>query len=658
MASLETAHPATHPKEDSDEPEVWSDDKHGRSGDRHDLESGYTVDREGGLPLRQPAHPDIEASANRIAESYLNPGAGSNTIAKEPEGTTELEQRSADSGSGGTDPTGPQSGATTLQDQTNLLPAKQIIVVFLGLSCALFVSLLDQTIVSTALPTLGRVFSRAEISSWVATSYLLTSTSVQPIYSRLSDIFGRKILLVFCLILFSLGSLACALSQSMIQLIVFRALAGLGGGGILTLVMIVVGDVVTLRERGKYQGILGGVVAFANSIGPVLGGVLTEKASWRWCFWINLPMAGLAIAVVVFALPLRSVQGDIRSKLKKVDYAGCALTLAFSVLILMALSWGGTTYPWDSAGVLAPLLVGLALLGLFIFVEWKLVPLPLIPMRIFRSSTVSGAMVATFLSGMVFYAQLFYLPQYFQVVRGESAIRSGVLLLPLIVVQTITSFTSGVIVSKTGDYRINLYLGFGIWTIGIGLLTTIGPDTSIAKICGYQILSGIGGGQTFQTSLVAIQAAVNRSEMAVATGARNFIRMLGGSVALAASSALLNNAVKNELYRDANFPNDMVRQIVSDPTQINDLVLSAEQKTIALRGYTQGIHNVFYLLLPCCGVSFFVIIFFVKHHSLERSDDAALKQEGKDRIKQRKQKPEADTTGSGPGAGTEATDIK
>jgi hypothetical protein len=156
MASLETAHPAAHPKEDSDEPEVWSDDKHGRSGDRHDLESGYTVDREGGLPLRQPAHPDIEASANRIAESYLNPGAGSNTIEKEPDGTTELEQRSADSGSGGTDPRGPQSGATTLQDQTNLLPAKQIIVVFLGLSCALFVSLLDQTMYAQRHITFGQ----------------------------------------------------------------------------------------------------------------------------------------------------------------------------------------------------------------------------------------------------------------------------------------------------------------------------------------------------------------------------------------------------------------------------------------------------------------------------------------------------------------------
>lgn len=176
-----------------------------------------------------------------------------------------------------------------LQDQTNLLPTRQVIIVFAGLSCAIFCTLLDQTIVSTALPTLGRVFGRADISSWLGTAYLLTSTAMQPMYGRFSDIFGRKIVLLVALAIFFIGSLACALAQSMIQLIVFRALAGVGGGGILTLVMIIISDVVSLKERGKYQGLIGGVVAISNSLGPLLGGIFTEEVSWRWCFVSGWP---------------------------------------------------------------------------------------------------------------------------------------------------------------------------------------------------------------------------------------------------------------------------------------------------------------------------------------------------------------------------------
>ncbi|KAJ9099214.1 hypothetical protein QFC21_004094 [Naganishia friedmannii] len=477
-----------------------------------------------------------------------------------------------------------------LQDQTNLLPVKQIIIVFAGLSAALFCSLLDQTIVSTALPELGRVFQRADIVSWVGTAYLLTSTAFQPIYSRLSDIFGRKVVLLVSLAIFWIGSLACALARSMIQLIVFRALAGVGGGGILTMVMVCVSDVVSLKDRGKYQGILGGVVALSNSLGPVLGGVFVDKASWRWCFWINLPMIAIGMFVCVFALPLKSVKGDIRSKLKKIDYGGSVLTLAWAVLILLPLSWGGTQYAWDSAAVIAPLIIGIALLVFFMLYEWKIAVLPLIPMLIFRDVTVAGAMIATILSGMVFYVNLYYLPQYFQVVWGASAIRSGVLLLPLILVQTVTSFTSGMIVSKTGDYRINIYLGFAIWTIGQGLLSTIGRDTSLGKLVGYQILSGVGAGQTFQTTLVAIQAAVSRSDMAVATGARNFIRMLA-----------------------------------------------------------DGIRNIYYFMTPCVGVAFFVSVFLIKAHDLRRDDEKALKEAGKQWAEKHSKKGKHEKKHSGQG---------
>jgi len=388
-------------------------------------------------------------------------------------------------------------------------------------------------------------------------------------------------------------------TQSMIQLIVFRAIQGIGGGGILTLAMIIgkhlsvlgppsrlisVSDVITLKERGKYQGIMGGVVALANSLGPIIGGLFTEKASWRWCFWINLPLTAISIVVIIFLLPLRRVKGGIMGKLKILDWYGSVLTIAWAVLFLLGLSWAGTQYPWASAAVLAPILIGLALLALFMFVEWRLVVLPLIPLRIFRNTTVAAAMLSTWFSGMSFYATLYYLPTYFQVVRGESPIRSGVLLLPLVTVQTASSFTSGLLVSKTGDYYYNLVIGFSIWSIGLGLLSTIDENTSLAKLVGYQIIDGIGAGQTFQTSLVAIQASVERKEMATATGLRNFLRMLGGTLALTICSTIVNNIVRTRVG-NMGLTAAEADAVLSDPTRVYEIGLTAQQRLHITEAY-------------------------------------------------------------------------
>lgn len=236
---------------------------------------------------------------------------------------------------------------TSLQDQTNLLPRRQLIIVFLGLSVAISLSLLDQTVVATALPTISAAFNRATDSSWVATSYLLTSTAFQPIFGRMSDIFGRKRTILFAMVVFFIGSLACAVAHTMTQLIIFRAIQGMGGGAIISLVMIIVGDVVSLEERGKYQGIIAANVAVSNGIGPLLGGAICDNTTWRWVFWFQLPLSGVAIAVVAFLLPLKHVKGSTISKLKKVDYAGSFLTLSSSILLLVGLNFGGVKYAWS-----------------------------------------------------------------------------------------------------------------------------------------------------------------------------------------------------------------------------------------------------------------------------------------------------------------------
>ncbi|EIW72421.1 hypothetical protein TREMEDRAFT_26105 [Tremella mesenterica DSM 1558] len=528
-----------------------------------------------------------------------------------------------------------------LQDQTNLLPVRQVLLIMVGLCAALFCSLLDQTIVTTALPTLGRVFNRADITSWVGTAYLLTSTSMQPIYGRLSDIFGRKVVLLGSCAIFLIGSIACAVSNSMIQLIVFRAIQGIGGGGILTLVMIIVSDVVSLKERGKYQGVTGCIVACSNAIGPVVGGLFTEKVTWRWCFYINIPVTVFAMVVITILLPLKPVKGSVFEKLRKVDWFGSILTIAWAVLVLLGLSWAGNQYSWSSAAVLAPLILGLALLGVFIFVEMKLVPLPLIPFHIFRNRTVAAALLTTWFNGMIFFGTLYYLPNYFQVVRGDSAIRSGVLILPVVLTQTVCSFTAGMIQSRTGDYYYNLVAGFGIWTIGIGLLSSIDETTSTAKIVIFGLIDGIGAGQTFQTSLVAIQAAVQRSEMATATGCRNFVRMLGGTIGLTVCSALVNNIVRQNL-NNGGFDAETIRKILNDPTQIGGIGLDAVHKSRAIAAYSdkiaKAINACFWYFIPCAGLSFFIVIFFVEQIPLKRPDDQQRKAEAKAWLEERKAK--------------------
>lgn len=421
---------------------------------------------------------------------------------------------------------------------------------------------------------------------------------MQPLYGRLSDIFGRKACLVSSIVIFFLGSLACSVSASMIQLICFRAIQGIGGGGILTLSMIIgqsmkpldvvcgglaydpVSDIVTLKDRGKYQGIIGMVIATANSIGPLIGGLFTESVvrqpllklrekrlisqTWRWCFWLSLPLTAIAFLVIVFLLPLKTVRGDTMSKLRAVDWIGSLLTLVWTVLFLIGLSWAGSQYSWSSPAVLVPLILGLALLGLFLFVETH-VRLPVIPLYIFKSPTVSASMASTFFSGVAFYCTLYYLPTYLQVVNGDSPIRSGILTLPLAATQTCTAFIAGYITSKTGDYWYNLVIGFGIWTIGLGLMTTLSTTTSQANFVGFQIVVAIGAGQTFQTSLLAIQAAVERKDMAAATGTRNFARMLGGTVGLAACGSIVNNVVRSKLG-ELGLSEAVVQLVLKDPT--------------------------------------------------------------------------------------------
>ncbi|PYI26323.1 MFS general substrate transporter [Aspergillus indologenus CBS 114.80] len=537
--------------------------------------------------------------------------------------------------------TAPETGATSttntdsdsstrkdapVQTQTNLLPMRQLLIVFSGLSTAMLCSMLNQTIVATALPTLGAVFHEADIVAWVGTAYLLTSTACQPLYGRLSDIFGRKVILLGSLGIFLIGSVLSGVSRDMIMLIVSRAIAGIGGGGIVTVVSIVVSDVVSLKDRGKYQGIIGVVVAAGTAMGPVIGGVFTEKTSWRWCFYISVPLSAVAIVIVAFALPLKKVEGNAMEKIKKIDGWGSLISFAASIAILLPISWAGTRYAWTSAAVLAPLLIGVSLIGVFMLVEVKVARLPFINVQKHPRGRVHHYILPN------------RLPQFYQVAQGDSALRSGILILPLVLSQIITSFTSGFLVSKYGCYRINLIVGYGLWTIASGVFTTVDPATPAWKLVVYQLITGLGSGQTLQTTLVAIQAAVQRHEMAVVTGARNYLRMMGSTLAVAATAAIVNNVVRSKLT-GLDFDSAVIAAIVSDPTTIRSMSgLSEVEVTEALDAYAKGVQVTYYMMTVLAGVQFLLCVFFVKDYSLEREDDAREKEAAKNWLQERKRK--------------------
>ncbi|KAF9463988.1 major facilitator superfamily domain-containing protein [Collybia nuda] len=513
---------------------------------------------------------------------------------------------------------------TVLTDQTNLLPFKQVVAVFLGLALCIVASTLDSVIVATALPTISAAFNAGSVVSWVPSAYLLTSTSFQPLYGRFSDIFGRKAALALAMAIFMVGNLVAGFSKSIVLLIVFRGFAGAGGGGIISMAQIIISDIVSLRDRGKYQGIIGGVVALGYGIGPVIGGALAQKVNWRWCFWINIPLSFCAVCVVLFVLPLKRVEGNIRRKLLIVDYLGAGLTLVACALVILPLIWGGVTFPWSSAVVLAPLFSGFVVAVIFCIWEWKGARLPIVPMYIFKHVTVTGVYITMFINGFVFFSSLYYLPQFFQIVLGYTPIRAGIFLIPVLVSQMVASWISGVIVSRTGRYRTIIHLGFAIWAIACGCLSTVTPSSHKAVLVIFMLLAGVGAGQTLQTTTVAAQASVPRKDMSVVTAFRNFIRLLGGTLSLAIGATIINNSLTTSM-KSLGLSTPLIASIVDNPSHLRSPVefgLSLSEASYILQhGYTRGFRFVFILNACLTTVATIASVVMIKHKELTRGDD-------------------------------------
>ncbi|KAE8154060.1 major facilitator superfamily domain-containing protein [Aspergillus avenaceus] len=501
----------------------------------------------------------------------------------------------------------PTSLATFQDQQSKVLPHKKLMVVFPVIALAQMIAYLDQTSVSTALPAIGAGLDIGSSISWVATSFLVASTSIQLVNGRLSDIFGRKPLLLTCLGILAAADLCAGFSTSAPMLFAFRAIAGVGGGAITALVMIVASDVTTLEQRGRYNGFIGAMVGLGNGLGPLIGGALTQRASWRWCFWFIVPIILAVMVLLGIAIPPSNVQGKMWSKLQMIDWLGLFVSVAAVLLTLIPISQGGAAYAWNSPLVVAMLVVGLVLILAFVMIEWKVARLPIMPIRLFQSDTSANLILLQgTLHGFVYWANLFYVPVYLQNVRGYNPIMSGVIILPMVASHGVGSLISGQIISWAGHYKWTISVANFIWLVGVALQTLYTRTSPVWAICVIGFLQGIGIGCAFQPGLVALLAHSRKADRAVANSLRNFLRIMGGSVGLTVSGAILNNILQKRL-RDI-LPSDSVAQITSSVYALSSLQLTPEQTEKVMDAYMAGIHANFIMYAPVIGVCFICAI--------------------------------------------------
>ncbi|KZT00344.1 MFS general substrate transporter [Laetiporus sulphureus 93-53] len=418
---------------------------------------------------------------------------------------------------------------------------------FLSLAAGGFLAALDQTIVSTSMPTIASEFNKLNEQSWIATSYLLTSTVFQPFFGRASDLWGCKAMLITAIVLFEFGSLMTATAQNFIWLCCARAVAGIGGAGLMVVIMIMISQMVPLRERGRYMGVMYARLALANVLGPVLGGIFTHDVTWRWCFYINLPIGGLAVVIILSLLHKIPDRKKEHVTLADIDFGGIAILSASVVSLLLALSWGGVVYPWSSKQVIALLVVGGGLIPVFIVYENMVPHYPVIPLSMFRHRNVVIATVNYFFTNMSVYGLALYIPTYFQLVKRDTQLISGLELLPYILPLSFSSALVGILVSKTGWVRPWLWAGGMVNLLGNGLCILINGRTARGAEFAFLIIAGLGMGFVYQTNTLAAQSQVRRDELASLTTMTMWSKSLGGIVGISVQDSIIQNILKKRV---------------------------------------------------------------------------------------------------------------
>ncbi|KAB8208863.1 major facilitator superfamily-domain-containing protein [Aspergillus parasiticus] len=518
-----------------------------------------------------------------------------------------------------------QPPATTDASSRSLL---QISIVMSCLCAGTFVAALDATIVTTSLPSIAGHFHSASGYTWIGSAYILANTASVPSWGKLSDIWGRKPLLLCGNAIFFAGSLICSIANTMALFLFGRVMQGLGAAALMTLVNICVCDLFSLRDRGLYFGLLSVDWALASGIGPILGGVLTEKATWRWCFWINLPITGLAFLLLWLALKLDNPHTPIWDGLKAVDWVGSLFVIGSSIMLLLALDFGGVTHPWNSATVICLIVFSIAVLSLFVLNEWKLAKYPVIPLILFQHRSGIAAFVVCFCHGFIFMGEAYYLPLYFQAVLGATPIKSGVYLLAFVIACTFSGAFTGLFIQKTGQYIPPMWLGLGLLTLGVGLLINLEATANWGKIIGFQVISGLGIGMNFEGPLLALQAIVGAKNTATATATIGFVRTMSTAISVVIGGVVFQNQmVKEGPNLVQSLGSELAGQFGGANVTANiQLIgtLPADQREVVRQAVFGSLRTTWIMYVAFAGASLVAGFFVGAHHLSEEHEVAVL----------------------------------
>ncbi len=483
---------------------------------------------------------------------------------------------------------------------------RRILVILGALMLGMFLAALDQTIVATALPTIAGDLHGLNHLSWVVTAYLITSTITMPLWGKFGDLYGRKNFFQISILIFLAGSMLSGLSQNMLELIAFRAIQGAGAGGLMVGSQAIIGDVIPPRQRGRYMGYFGAVFGLSSILGPLAGGWFTQHVSWRWIFYINVPIGAVALAAiaVVLHVPVRRIR-------HRIDWWGTALLSGGVVGLILVTTWGGFQYAWGSTTIVGLAAASVVLLVLFCFVETRAAE-PIIPLGLFRNRTFNVASGVGFVVGFVMFGSIVYLPLYLQIVHGASPTLSGLELLPMVTGMLLTFVVSGQLVSRTGRYKIFPVSGLAVMAIGLALLSVLGAHSSYLDAATYMFVVGLGMGLVMQVLVVAVQNAVPHSQLGTATATTTFFRTIGGAFGVAILGAVFNTQLLNRLRATA--PPALLKligggNISENPAQISRL--PAADRTLIINAFSHTLQVVFVVSVPIA-IGAFVLSWFLK----------------------------------------------
>ncbi|PIA14265.1 MFS general substrate transporter [Coemansia reversa NRRL 1564] len=493
----------------------------------------------------------------------------------------------------------------------------------LALMLSTFLAGLDTSIIGTMLPKISEKFEALTLMAWIISSYMIGITALLPLYGKLCQIFGYKNVLLTCHALFLVGSIICGASNSAGMLIAGRTIAGLGGGGLKTINFITVSDLAPPSESVMYFALFSLMWGIAAVAGPLLGGVFADKTGFEWGFYINPIVQVFIVALVIIFMRIPRTKTTITNKLKRIDFAGIAALVIGIVMLQLGLTWGGQDYPWKSAAVIISLVLAVILLVVFVIIEWIYAVEPIMPLRLFKHRNTSIMLAVQMTFGMCYYLPPYYYPIYLTVIRNNSALDTGLHMIPVLLSLSVASLTTGFIVKHTGAYLLAIWIGIAINTAGVGLFVLLGNNPSNGMLIGIPIVFGAGLGIAVQPTLTCAQNTVKHKDVATTTSLYLTLQMLGGALGQAVAQSILRNRISPMLDNIADkFPNhaDAVENVIKDPTVIWKPNVPINVRNETIDAYVKSIHVVYYVFLAF-GIFTFVCSLFVKNISLRNTID-------------------------------------